>query len=627
LPLFELFCDTPASKLGEMTVGRTVADLYRERSEQFCRERDRQAQRLSWITHGRLATFLAACVSLPASGVSEQLELLVILAGIASIIGFLALVIFHRRTAARTRYYEELRRVNDEAGERLKRNWACLVAPRVVPAPADHGYSDDLDLFGPGSLFQLACTATTPLGEQTLRGWLLEPAEPDVVLERQKAVAELAPLVDLRDRLTVSGRLIGPVNHRVVRRFMSWAIDHRWLLSRRWLVVAAWLLPISTLALATLQLAGLLAYHLWAVTVACALLLTLRTRRTIHEIFEAASSGEATLRRLSELLEIVSGASLHAPRLTGIQQSLMTDGLAAHRQMRRLDRILACSELRLSDLFHLAVQLLTLWDFHVLAALERWREANGRYVSLWFSAFGEAEALSSLAALAHGHPHWVFPEFSVNETYEVAATGLGHPLLRPEDCVVNDVHLGPPGTFLLLTGSNMSGKSTLLRAIGVNVVLAQAGGPVCASRLRLPTARVFTSMHARDSLQEGVSQFMAALNRLKLIVDAARRAQSGPVALLYLLDEILQGTNAAERQTAVRRIIRHLVENGAIGAISTHDLSLADTDDLRAAADPVYFRETIERSATGATLSFDYKLRPGIASSTNALRLMEIVGL
>lgn len=173
----------------------------------------------------------------------------------------------------------------------------------------------------------------------------------------------------------------------------------------------------------------------------------------------------------------------------------------------------------------------------------------------------------------------------------------------------------------------MSGKSTLLRAIGVNVVLAQAGGPVCATRLRLPPVRVFTAMHAHDSLAEGISQFMAALGRLKLAVDAAREAEVESVAFLYLLDEILQGTNAAERQIAVRKIVRHMLKTGAIGAISTHDLTLAEPEDLTGAAHAVHFRETIQSTAAGPRLSFDYELRPGIATSTNALELMDIVGL
>jgi DNA mismatch repair ATPase MutS len=205
------------------------------------------------------------------------------------------------------------------------------------------------------------------------------------------------------------------------------------------------------------------------------------------------------------------------------------------------------------------------------------------------------------------------------------AEALGHPLLPPASCVPNDVELGPPGTFLLVTGSNMAGKTTLLRSIGTNAVLAQAGAPACARRLVLPPLRVHTSMRVSDSLEAGVSLFMAELLRLRGVVNAAR--EGGPVPVLFLLDEMLHGTNTAERQVAARRILAHLLRCGAVGAVSTHDLELGDTAELRAAAHAVHFREEVSNGKDGATMSFDYVLRAGPASSANALKLVELMGL
>jgi DNA mismatch repair ATPase MutS len=242
------------------------------------------------------------------------------------------------------------------------------------------------------------------------------------------------------------------------------------------------------------------------------------------------------------------------------------------------------------------------------------------------------EALAALAGLAHDNPAWAFPDFAPAAT-ALEARGLGHPLLPADGRVVNDVTVGPVGAFLLVTGSNMSGKSTLLRALGVNVALAGAGGPVCAGALRLPPVALWTSMRVQDSLARGVSYFMAELQRLKQIVDAARPGAAGGDGdaggrrVLYLLDEILQGTNTAERQIAARRIVLFLVERGALGAVSTHDLTLADEPAVAAVAHPVHFTETFATTADGPAMSFDYRLRPGIATSTNALRLMELVGL
>jgi hypothetical protein len=606
---------------------RGPSDTYRDRADRFRQEGNRAKRRLRRLTHARLVTFLTAGLLLAVGGAREDPRWLVVLVGVTCFLGYVALVVAHRKLAALVEYIDELKRLNEEALDKLARNWDRIPGSPVEPPRPHHPYAEDLNLFGSASLFQLICTAATPLGQRTLREWLLEPAEPDTVVHRQAAVAELSPQIDLRDELAARGRLIGRINSPVVDRFIRWSQDDHWILGRPWLLGLAWLLPLSTVVLVTLQAAGVMPYHLWVFTVLGCAIVWRRFGETIEDIFKSASSGETALRRFSILFRVASDVSFRAPLLEAIAQSLNADGNPAHRQMRRLDRILACSDVRFSDLLHGLLQLLTLWDCHVLFALERWREANRVHVESWFSAYSELEALMALAGLAHSHPSWAFPQFTSDEPREFIAKDLGHPLLAPENCVANDVQLGPPGEFLLLTGSNMSGKSTLLRAIGVNVVLAQAGAPVCASSMHLPSVRMFTAMHMHDSLTEGVSQFMAALNRLKLVVESARRAESDSVAFMYLLDEILQGTNAAERQTAVRRIVRHMLERGAVGATSTHDLTLADTEDLKHAAIAVHFQETIEQTASGPSLSFDYKLKPGLATSTNALRLMDIVGL
>jgi DNA mismatch repair ATPase MutS len=291
---------------------------------------------------------------------------------------------------------------------------------------------------------------------------------------------------------------------------------------------------------------------------------------------------------------------------------------------------LSLADLRLSHLVHGVVQAVTLWDFHVLDAIERWQARSGSQARAWFAALAEWDALAALATAAHDNPTWTFPEFSPDAAEAlIVARGLGHPLLPTAGCVVNDISLGPPGTFLLVTGSNMSGKSTLLRAIGLNVVLAQAGGPVAARSFRLPPVVLATSMRVEDSLADGTSLFMAELVRLKQIVDAAsrQRAAGHERRLLFLLDEILHGTNSVERQIAVRRVMVHLLQQGAIGAISTHDLALAGVAPLDRAGKAVHFQESFHDSPSGRRMTFDYTLRPGLATTTNALELLEIVGL
>ena len=244
------------------------------------------------------------------------------------------------------------------------------------------------------------------------------------------------------------------------------------------------------------------------------------------------------------------------------------------------------------------------------------------------SAVGQLEAISSLATLAHDHPDWALPVVAEADKPIVHAAGIGHPMLPDDVCVRNDVTIGPPGTFLLVTGSNMSGKSTLLRSLGVNIALAQAGGPVCAETFRLPPLKLATSMRISDSLSEGVSFFMAELKRLKQIVDQCREIESAREwTLMYLLDEILQGTNSAERHIAVSQVIKHLVRHRAIGAVSTHDLELASSPQIIDACQTVHFRETIDGQGAGREMKFDHRMRPGVTPTTNALKLLELVGL
>ena len=275
-------------------------------------------------------------------------------------------------------------------------------------------------------------------------------------------------------------------------------------------------------------------------------------------------------------------------------------------------------------LLYVIAQLLVLWDLHVFRVLERWRGQNGDHVAKWFDALAEFEAMASLGTLAHDHPDWCFP--SVSEEHDQFSSGsLGHPLIAANACVRNDVELGPAGTFLLVTGSNMSGKSTLLRSIGSNVHLAQAGAPVCAASLALPPVEVATSMRVRDSLDDGVSFYMAELKRLKEVVDHSEQLREQGRSLLFLLDEILQGTNSAERHIAVSQVVRHLLAQQAFGAISTHDLELAASDTLMSSGKCVHFRETLVKD--DRRMTFDYQMRTGVAPTTNALVLLEMVGL
>jgi DNA mismatch repair ATPase MutS len=361
----------------------------------------------------------------------------------------------------------------------------------------------------------------------------------------------------------------------------------------------------------------------WLYPVAVNVALSFAFASRVTAAFDRATLGQRALERYATMLAAVCDQPWQAPRLAALQARLSA-GARAPDLLRRLLRIGGWSELRTgAALLHAPIQALTLWDFHVLFAFERWRARSGANVRGWLEALGEYDALSVLAIVRADEPSWAVPAIDP-AIGRVTAVEIGHPLMPASRRVDNDLTVGPAGTMVLITGSNMSGKSTLLRSIGINLVLAQAGAPVCAAAFRTPPVRVHTSIHIEDSLALGLSYFMAALARLKQIVDAAEKTRDPDRVLFYLLDEVLQGTNSVERGLAVRAVARHLLDAGAIGMMTTHDLALAEEEPIASAAVLAHFTEQVHQDGT---MTFDYRLRPGLATSTNALRLMQLIGI
>ncbi|MGI8550904.1 MAG: MutS-related protein [Dehalococcoidia bacterium] len=599
------------------------ADIYRERAARFGRERNAVTVRWERVSNVRLVVFLIAIGAL-LWGVWAGDGNLFGLLGVALFIGYVALATYHGILGRQRQRLSDLVSINDEALLRYERDWDRLPLRHTEPVDAGHPYALDLDVTGRASLMHLLLATPSPIGEETLRSWLLVLADRETVRERQSGAAELRDEIDLRDDLAVHGRRIRTARPDV-GPFLAWAEGTPWLRPLRGVRWAARLCPFFFWVFVIAQITGLVPYPLWVPFLAANVILYWRlggrAYRTLTRLWEQAGAFE----HYAEAMQIIVDAPSHSAALKRIDASLRAGGRSAPAHMRRLDRLTALAIPRSAALYW-PIQLTTLWDIHALNGLEGWQEAAGARTRGWLRALGEVEALAALGGLSFDNPDWVFPDPEPTARLLVARS-LGHPLLPPDARVDNDVEVGPAGTFLFATGSNMSGKSTLLRAIGVNLVLAGAGAPVCARPFRAPPVTLWTSMRVQDSLERGVSYFMAELQRLKQIVDAARDARSEGRVLFYLLDEILQGTNTAERQTAARRVIRHLLAQGALGAVSTHDLSLADAPDLHAASKPVHLTESIVSVANDSTMSFDYKLRPGIATSSNALRLMAIVGL
>ncbi len=553
-------------------------------------------------------------------------------------IGLVGVAGFHERVESELADRRIWLRLNQESLARLERDWDRLP---IVPVELGRDASvvaSDLDLFGRASLFQLIGGVRLPLGVELLKQWMTTVPEVGEVAHRQRAIDELRNHDVFRDQLRY-------LCHRLASdeggpdSLLAWSESPEVFDRRRVLIWLARFLAGAT----AITLAGLLTAWI-PLTIGGPLLLgllavnflaTVVFAGSIHMQFNRVSPRNDEIRHYqSAFSHLVAGnESFECDRLRELHERLVEppgDVLAA---TRILGRIAWMANLRRHGILFLAwlvLQFGFLWDFHVFEFLRQWKARHGTSVRRWLDALAQWEVLGALGQFARDHGDWPFAEVSVQSADQVILRGneLGHPLLDAKTSVRNDVEAGPPGSFLLVTGSNMSGKSTLLRAIGTNTVLAQLGAPVCARSLTLSPLKIETSMRIRDSLADGVSFFMAELRRLKEIVDVARDYEQRPgETLLFLLDEILQGTNSRERHIAVTRVVNHLIHHRAIGAVSTHDLELGTARELAEACRPVHFRESFETIDGRRRMTFDYRARPGIATTTNALELLELVGL
>jgi DNA mismatch repair ATPase MutS len=348
------------------------------------------------------------------------------------------------------------------------------------------------------------------------------------------------------------------------------------------------------------------------------LIFVIRRWPRIRSVTNDARAVLAELDAFLPVLRLVEQRRFQSPRLRSIHATLVADGATPSQRVANLARLLDTLDTAMRNQFVLPLAFALMIPMHLVYAIERWRLRDGKHVRGWLEAVGAFEALTSLSALAYERPEYPFPEI-VESGPILEANNLAHPLLPASKRIANDVSIGHSPSLLLVSGSNMSGKSTLMRAVGVNAVLALAGAPVCASMLRISRVLVATAMRQSDSLHEGVSAFYAEIRRLQAI----REWTKGPRPVLFLLDEILRGTNSHDRRIGAEAVIAALMHNGAIGMVSTHDLALAEiVDRLGSRAANVHFEDQL----TDGQVTFDYRLRPGVVPRGNGLVLLRLLG-
>jgi hypothetical protein len=469
-------------------------------------------------------------------------------------------------------------------------------------------------------------TARSHIGEDTLARWLSAPAPPEVVVSRQEAVDELRTNIDLREDLAVLAETartgVDPVS------LARWGESAPLLTSRalRFGALAFSLFgafafvggAVALFAALDPRLEAVLTDSFFAAMLGGFFFLY-RLREPMNAVIDGVEQAAHDLNLLSQVLVRLEREEFRSPLLRRLRASLDTEGAPPGRRLARLNRLMEWLDSR-DNVFVRLVSPLMLYPLHLAFAVEDWRRQSGSGVRRWLEAMGEIEALGSLACHAFEHPGDRFPEMVATGGPCFEAEGLGHPLIPEAAVVRNDVALGGELRLLLVSGSNMSGKSTLLRTIGVNAVLAQAGGTVRAARLRLSPLTIGASIRVLDSLQSGTSRFYAEIVRLRDILSAT----AGPVPVIFLLDEFLHGTNSHDRLIGAEATVRGLVERGAIGLVTTHDLALARiADALGTRARNVHFEDHLE----DGRMRFDYRMRPGVVQKSNAIELMRSVGL
>jgi hypothetical protein len=531
------------------------------------------------------------------------------------ITAFVVFAVLHGRLLRSVNVCSRSMKFYEQGLARLNGTWAGGGVTGERFLEASHPCARDLDLFGRASVFELLCTARTHSGEETLARWLLAPAPPEEVHARQAAAIELSQLLDFRESLAIMGEDlklgISP------EELAAWGEAEAEFPSG--------IIRLITPLLAAAWVLSVVAWQLWGApdllvvaTTVVNLTFSYRFRSRLSHATHAAEEAGHDLNLLSQVLNAFEVQPFTSPRLIELQSRLRQPGILPSRAIARLNRRVEFLE-SAHNLFVRLFDFVIFYRLQFVLAVESWRRRYGRSLRIWIQTVGELEALAALGGYTYEHPEDVFPEFT-GQSPCFAAQGLAHPLLPRERAVDNNVRLDHDLQLIIVSGPNMAGKSTFLRGIGVNAVLAQCGAPVRAASLTLSPLAVTASICVLDSLEGGISRFYAEINRLKQIMDLT----GGAAPVLFLLDELLSGTNSHDRLIGTRSFVNRLVERGAVGLVSTHDLALtAIPEEIGSRAVNCHFEDHLEEGK----LAFDYKLYPGIVQTSNALALMRSIGL
>lgn len=597
-----------------------LLDLYEKRRIRFENEAGRLKARYDRFSLVRLALFVAAIlVTIFLWSFAWWWGILFMAIFIA---GFYRFVVWHQRIQEEALHLELMARINDYEKDAVQHKYQVFPTGKAF-LDMEHPYALDLDLFGEYSFFQYTCRASTAIGQARLADYLLQPlTNGNAIRGRQEAISELRDKLDWRQHFQAyGGSAQDDPEHLTL--LQQWLEDEPFVLNNRWLRLALYLTPVWFAIGVTLWWT-IFTWHIMLLFLIPPALIIRRTIERVNVTHRRTTHAGDTLAIYGKLIRQIENHTFQSPLLRALHDRLDDQEQLASRHIERLSYIISQLNVRY-NVFAIFLNIIGLWDLQWVYRLEKWKAELKHSLPEWFVVLSEIEALCSFGNVWYNNPEWVLPRW--NECAELTAKNIGHPLIQRTVRVGNDLSMPTRGHIKLITGSNMAGKSTFLRTIGLNLVMAQAGAPVCAASLDFPTLQVYTSMRTQDALHESTSSFFAELKRLKVIieaVDAANQPEREQLPVFFLLDEILKGTNSVDRHTGSAALIRQLIRQRGGGLIATHDLELGR---LEAEADGAIENLRIEVEIKDGQLDFDYKLKQGVSKSFNATLLMKRMGI
>lgn len=591
---------------------------YLKRKDKLDKLLKKQIQTMNFFSALRLITFITGAIFTLVFYYKVKNYYFSSIILLVTIILFVVLAITHEKVIKNKELTEKIVSINEDGVKRTEGNWKEFKDTGEEFMDENHPYSNDLDIFGKSSLFQYINCSTTPMGREKLRKTLEHPSYTvEEIYKRQEAIAELGKKISWRQRYMGEG-LLRENKREDLERLLKWAEERYTLYDNKFLVLMVNLLPIITIAISILFLmTSSIHYYVPLCFIFIQVILLFFHKNDRADSLDTVYIHKKKLQGYYEMIMLIEKGNFNSQYLKDLEKNLEnSNNIKASQGIKELIKISNLTSDR-KNLLYLLFNIFTLWDYHTMIKLEKWKKNWGEDLEKWLDTVGEFEALSSLSLLNYDHPHWARPTFE--EKYLVVkGKNIAHPLIG-EKAVENDFTIGEHDKILLITGSNMSGKSTLLRTVGINLVLAYVGAPVCGEDFNCSLMDIYTCMRISDNLEKNISSFYGELLRIKDLMQGVKDKKP----IFFLLDEIFKGTNSIDRHTGAKILINKLSNEKVLGLVSTHDLELGDLEKENKEVKNYHFREYYKNNQ----IYFDYKLRKGISTTRNALYLMKLAGI